>query len=110
MFVHQPHDNDGLHVYEFSDLDQLEGKDCLLVSLFARVPGRELFVNLLVIIVRKMAMDLCGGCSSDVDLFSIVLFQIIRGKGLQKRPVRLLRSHFFLLTQIYLSQSLRKRH
>ena len=51
MFVHQPHDNDGLHVYEFSDLDQLEGKDCLLVCLFARVPGRELFVNLLVIIV-----------------------------------------------------------
>ena len=58
MFVHQPHDNDGLHVYEFSNLDQLEGKDCLLVCLFARVPGRELFVNLLVIIVRKMAMDM----------------------------------------------------
>ena len=56
MFVHQPHDNDGLHVYEFSDLDQLEGKDCLLVCLFARVPGRELFVNLLVIIVRKMTL------------------------------------------------------
>ena len=57
VFVHQPHDNDGLHVYEFSDLDQLEGKDCLLVCLFARVPGRELFVNLLVIIVRKIFVE-----------------------------------------------------
>ena len=57
MFVHQPHDNDGLHVYEFSDLDQLEGKDCLLVCLFTRVPGRELFVNLSVIIVRKIFVE-----------------------------------------------------